>query len=244
MRTELPFTLKTHDQKEIFGSLKKSPRKTDTLIIFSHGLAAAASGSVLAYKAAGFFTAHGSDFAQFDFYHWGKGRRFEETTLTTQFNDLAQVIGHFRPKYKRIFVAGHSWGGLIVIGSRLKNVDGVLLWEPSAQTSFKKFKFKWERKLKLYKIEWDMSYYMSKKHVEEYRDFPKPAQAAKNLTVPTLVVNGSKGVLIKAGQQYFKNSPAAHKVYKCVKGAGHSFLEEGKSDELFKISLDFIKSVK
>ncbi len=54
-----------------------------------------------------------------------------KSTITTHGKDLDTIVSHFRKKYKKIIVIGHSLGSPTILKSDFSKVDNIILWDPS-----------------------------------------------------------------------------------------------------------------
>src|SRR3989304_3753719 len=125
METQLK--IKTPDKHIIYGTLRPAKRKSSTLLIFVHGLAGHQDEHIF-YNGARYFSEKGINTFRFDLYTGEKGGRIlTKCGISTHAKDLDTVVKHFRKKFKEIFVAGHSLGGLTIQASNTDLVDGVIL---------------------------------------------------------------------------------------------------------------------
>ncbi len=124
-------SIPTPDGRTIYGFFNQAgPAHSDRLLILSHGLTGN-TREFLHVMAKRSFTAHGYDVARFSYYHMQKGaRKLRECTLATHAQDLNTVVEHFRSKYSKIFIAGHSYGGLTILFANPK-VTAVSYWDPT-----------------------------------------------------------------------------------------------------------------
>ncbi len=85
------------------------------------------------YSATRWFEKHGFSTFRFNLYDYRKGaRQLMDCTLKTHGADLDIAVRYFRKHgVKKIFVAGHSFGGLTILCSHDQNFDGAVLLDPS-----------------------------------------------------------------------------------------------------------------
>lgn len=124
------FALSTPDGFKIYGLYNKSPNPNGKLLIIAHGLTGH-TREYLHQMAARHFTGAGYDVVRMEFYGDEPGaRRLYEANLKLHVQDLKQVLAHFRGDYKKVFIAGHSYGGMT---SMLLNpeVDAISMWDSS-----------------------------------------------------------------------------------------------------------------
>lgn len=221
----------------IHGVLNGSLRKP--LVIFVHGL----PGNIreaFYERAALWFEKQGYASFRFNLYDWQKGaRQLVETTLKTHAADLDAATRYFRKKgVKRIFVAGHSYGGPSILLSQEQDFDAAVLWDPSYDLSFSKKKHGFPGGTYVKQLNgwfmgnWGVNVILGHKMVEEADRLPW-----KNLTkffhVPLKILSAGKGLLVRGAQQYFKNANEPKKLV-IIKGATHYFNDhEGTEETVF-----------
>ncbi len=117
------------DGKTIYGLFNPAQAgKSDALVILAHGLTGRIREflHIMAMRA---FTAAGYDVARIAFYSGGdNARTMHDCTVDLHARDLNTFIDHFRPKYRRIFVAGHSYGGFSLLFAN-PAVTAVSFWD-------------------------------------------------------------------------------------------------------------------
>ncbi len=233
--------LKTSDKQIIYGTLRKPAKQSSTLIIFVHGLTGHQNEHIF-FNGARFFEKCGIDTFRFDLYSGEKdGRTLSTCGISTHTTDVNTVAKHFRKKYKTIFVIGHSLGGLSVLASDTSKIDGIILWD----ASYGKDRGDMDdavfiKSMNAYVLKWGTEYLMGKKMNDEWNKFPAPKVAIQKIHKPLCVIVAGNGQLVKAGKEYFAfaNEP---KMFANIKGAGHTFDEDGVEQELFEATKRFVK---
>jgi pimeloyl-ACP methyl ester carboxylesterase len=243
---ELPFVIPTPDRKKIQGTLRPAPEKSEQAIIFVHGLTGHSSEHIF-YNAARFFPAHGMDAIRFDLYPGGiEGRLLPECSITTHAADLNLVLEYFRPKYKKLFLVGHSLGAVTVLSSKMQLCDGILLWAPGASEILFDSKMPIVKLLKgteLYKTCWAVEGVIGKEMAVQMLHFPPSRAAAKTLCRPTFVACGAEDVFLEASRSYYEHCPCNPKGLKIIERAGHQFNEGDTALELYEASWEFLKGL-
>lgn len=245
---ETSFALPTRDHKKIMGTLRRAINReqSDAAIIFVHGLTGHSSEHIF-YNAARFFPSKGLDAIRFDLYPGGlEGRLLPECSITTHASDLNQVLEYFRPKYKRIYLAGHSLGSVTVLSARMQLADAVLLWSPGASEILFDPKLPIIKLLKgteLYKTCWAVEGVIGKEMARQMLNFPPSQAAAKVLCRPTFVACGENDVFLPAAHNYYKFCPSSPKEFAEIKGGGHQFNEGDTAQELYEKSWGFIQGM-
>ncbi|MFA6099984.1 MAG: alpha/beta fold hydrolase [Patescibacteria group bacterium] len=231
--------IKVDKKHSVYGRLNGSLKRP--LFIVIHGL----PGSIhegFYEDATSWFAEHGFAAFRFNLYGWQKdARQLVDSTLKTHAADLDAVVRYFRKRgVKKIFVAGHSFGGPVVLLSKEQDFDAVVLWDPSFDLSFVKKNYgfpggRYIKELKGYFMRWGANVIIGKAMAEESDNLPWK-DLTKNFHVPLKIIAAAKGVLVPGAKQYFKvaNEP---KDLAVIKGAGHSFDDKaGMREDLFKVS--------
>lgn len=243
---EVPFSLHTHDHKKIQGTVRPAPAKSEAAIIFVHGLTGHSSEHLF-YNAARFFPEKGVDAIRFDLYPGGlEGRLLPECSITTHVGDMNLVLEHFRPKYKKIYLVGHSLGAVTVLSGKVQLADAILLWAPAGSEVLFDPTFPIIKLLKgteLYKTCWAVESVIGKEMAAQMLKFPKSPQAAKFLTRPTFVGCGDQDVFVEASRNYFKHCPSQPKELVIITGGGHQFNEGDTALELYEECWKFIEKL-
>jgi pimeloyl-ACP methyl ester carboxylesterase len=160
--------------------------------------------------------------------------------ISTHAEDLNAVMKFFRKKFRKIFVAGHSLGGLTILLSNADLADGIVFWDSSSKPRGRLGDFNYDKKLKKYVIRWGTECLMSKRMFTEWKNFPSPKKAIAKINRPVKVIVSGRGILQKAGREYYRFAKKP-KGFSIIKGASHNFDEEGVAEKLFLETLDFIK---
>ena len=244
---ELPFSLHTHDHKRIQGTVRPANapagNKATAAIIFVHGLTGHSSEHIF-YNGARFFQAKGVDAIRFDLYPGGvNGRLLAECTITTHVGDLNLVLEHFRPKYEKIYLVGHSLGAVTVLSAKVSLADALILWAPAASEILLNKELPIIKLLKgteLYKTCWAVESIVGTQMAQQMFHFPKAAIAAQKLTRPTFIACGEEDVFADSAKVYFDHCPSTPKGLHLIKGAGHNFNEGDTAAELHEASWKFL----
>lgn len=239
---EKQIQIKTKDGFLIYGTLAFSKKKSDKLIIIVHGLGGHRNEHIH-FNASNFFIKQGFNVFRFDLYSWGKkARAMSNCSIKTHGKDLDTVTEFFGKKFKKLFVIGHSLGGLTILASHVSKFDAIVFWDPAhTKYEWKKAKsdFIYSKKLDKYIINWGTELLMSKEMFEELANGKDSSQSIKKIHKPIKIISAGKGVLQKTNKDYFKhaNSP---KEFVTIK-ADHNFNMEGTEEKLFNETLKFLK---
>ncbi len=243
---EKKVTIKTDATHHLNGVLNTPEKEADQLVIFVHGLTGS-SNEHLFYCASREFPKQGFAIFRFDFYPEAKAgsRTLQESTLKTHVGDLTAVVRYWSKKYKKIYLVGHSLGGLTILLSGNLPVEAVVLWDSSCNlmgtglmgvmqaTTYSK-------QIDSYIINWGTETLLGAKMYQEFKTVPGPKQLLENYKVPLKIVSAGKGILVSAGKAYYRYAHEP-KELAMVKNATHCFDEEGTQERLFAETLSWIK---
>jgi pimeloyl-ACP methyl ester carboxylesterase len=224
-----------------FGGSLASP-----LVIIVHGLPCSIMEG-LYIDACRYFQKSGFATYRFNLYDWrDNSRQLIDSTLQTHASDLDAVVGYFRKQgVKKIYIAGHSFGGPTILLSRDQDFNAVALWDPSYDISFAKKKYgsaggKYIKALNGYFMKWGANTIIGKKMADEV-DRLKWDELTKNFYSPLKIISAENGILMSGAKKYFKNANQPKELY-VVKGASHYFDETDKiQKELFSVTKDWFK---
>lgn len=192
------------------------------------------------------FEKRGFSTFRFNLYDYRKdARQLMDCTLKLHGSDLDAVVRYFRKRgVEKIFVAGHSFGGLTIFSSRRQDFDGVALWDPSYKISFKKTAYgfsdgKYVKEINGYLMRWGVSVIIGKAMVEEVDSFPWDS-ISRNFKSPFKIIIAGRGLL--RGSKKYLNNAIVEKDLTTIKGATHYFNDrEGMQEKVFKISEEWFK---
>lgn len=225
---------------------KFSGAKGKPLVIIVHGLPCTINEGIYE-RACEYFQKAGYATYRFGLYDWHKdARQLIDCTLTIHAKDLDTVVVHFRRKgFKKIFVAGHSFGGPTILLSKNQDVDAAVLWDPSYDISVTKKKYgapggKFVKALNGYFMRWGVSVVIGKKMAQEI-DSLEWDTLASTFHVPLKIIAAEKGVLMRGCKKYFTNANEP-KALEVLKGATHYFDDTPSMQErLFAATHDWFK---
>lgn len=225
----------------IYGTLRGTLKQP--LLIFVHGFTGNKDEHIF-FNGARFFEHKGFSTFRFNLYDWKKdARKLEACTLSLHAEDLDFVIDYFKKKgVKKIFVAGHSFGGLTVLLSKKQLFDAAILWDasfnPKTVTGGK-----YIRELGRYYLDSQkfdaFGMTVGDKMVEENNTL-KPLDLIKSFTKPVKIIVAEKGVLVEGGKKYYQLANT-DKDFAIIKEATHCFDEDNTEDMLFEESLQWIE---
>lgn len=206
------------------------------LFIVVHGLADSMDED-LYLDATRWFATHGYATCRFNLYGAEKdARQMIDTTLETHASDIDTIVRYFRrKKFKKVFIAGHSYGGPSILLSKEQKFDGAVLWDPSYGFSFTKAPATYIKQVRGYLMKWGINFIVGKAMADE-ADALAWDSLAKDFHVPLAIIAAGNGYLVRGAKQYFKTANAPKELH-LLKGASHHFNDtENMREELFKLS--------
>ena len=156
--------------------------------------------------------------------------------------------------YKKVYLFGHSMGGVIAcyLAGKYKQVKKVVLCAPAFDHIEKEAGSLYKTLLQApsiisaYSVD-EFATRLTKLPISGLKEFTKLVDtyqyAYKDLTVPTMIVHGSKDQLvpIKSTREIFKELNTTHKVYLTVKGYYHDLFKGNKVHAINKEIIKFLK---
>lgn len=159
-----------------------------------------------------------------------------DSTLKTHAADIDAVVRYFKKRgVRKVFIAGHSFGGPSILLSKEQKFDAAVLWDPSYKISFAKVCYgfapgKYIKAVNGYFMRWGVNVIIGKKMAKE-ADALNWADLPKKFHVPLKIIAAAKGVLVPGAKTYFANANEP-KELEILKGATHYFDDQDKMQEL------------
>lgn len=216
-----------------------SKEKSDTLIIFVHGFTWSMWESHY-YNAKEYFTEKWYDVFRFNLYtDWKITRKLRNCSVKVHSQDIREVANYFT-EYKNILFVGHSlaWPCLSWVDIYPENIKKIIFWDPAFE-----MKTTWD---KCYK-EWDIVRHTSSwKHIEisaeMYREFLEEnfLKILQNQDFP----KSNMYVIYADGDRHVNNKITTDDMWiesHIIEWANHGFKQEGKYEELFEQTLQYIE---
>lgn len=219
----------------IYGVLRGSLDKQ--LVIFIHGFTGNQNQHIF-FNGARFFGENGFSTFRFNLYSWEKdARKLEQCTLSLHAKDLDLVVDYFRKKgVKKVFVVGHSFGGLTILLSKKQAFDAAVFWDASIYpTDVTKARYIKELDLYYTNTQEGFGFTIGKEMVEENKKL-RPFKLMKDFTKPVKIIVAGNGELIEGGKKYFEVAKVK-KEFVIIENATHCFDQEGTEEELFEETL-------
>ena len=235
---EKDLKIKLSKRFSVYGKFSGSFKQP--LFITVHGLPGNMDEELYC-SATSWFSRHGFSTFRFNLYsHQKDARQLMNCTLKTHSADFDAVVRYFRKRgMRKVFIAGHSFGGLTILYSRNQDFDGAVLWDPSYKISFTKKAYglpggKYVKGINGYLMKWGVNVVVGKAMAEEIDSLPWDS-IAKNFKAPVKIILAGNGMLRKARK--YLNGVKTEKDLLVVKGATHYFNDQERMRErVFKAS--------
>lgn len=235
MTREALFTLPVAEGVVLHGILNQGAAKSGKAVILSHGLTGFPQEH-LHQSARRHFVQTGYDVIRFYYYcELPQARHFSRSTLKTQAADLAALVQHFRPQYDKLYLAGHSYGGLTALFAN-PPVDAASFWDSSflPYDSFWRDEAIFVPELDCYKMNWGWDILVGKEMVEEAKNLTpeQVTKLAQDFHAPAQVILAASSAQNNKSQLYdaVKEPRALH----VVEGSSHTFPELDVVDDLLR----------
>lgn len=232
-----PFSVEAHDGKRIYGLFDQAAAaRSDRVLILSHGITGRIREfiHVMSRRA---FNAAGYDVVRFSYYDApGDARKLRECTLDIQSRDLNSVVEAFRTRYKKIFVAGHSYGGLTAVLANPR-VTAISLWDSS-------WKPAWPEEvtpipeLDCFAFGSGQENIVGRAMLDEALAYVKqpPFEAARDLQAPTQVVLADSSDDLAPSRREIFDALGCRKELQVVAGADHQFTVGDSAERLIAVA--------
>ncbi len=224
---EEAFILGLPDGFKLYGAINR-PRENAAgkLLVIAHGLGGF-TGEYMHQMAARYFIYHGYDVVRLSFYSpEPDARRLSGTTLAQQVQDLQAVLSHFADGYDKVYVAGHSYGGMTTLIAN-PDIEAVSLWDSSLYpyTDF------WARESRVMEtcgctvLDYGYEAVVSPEMIAEGQgyDWDKVQALAEAMRAPTQIIVAGAHIKRPGQKQVYDVLPAP-KDYITIDGADHEFV--------------------
>lgn len=243
-RFEEPFALPTHDGKVIYGFLNRAQENPlRRVIVMSHGM----MGDPFEHQfmtARRFFNAQGYDVVRFAYYAPSKdARKFVDCTLSLHAMDLKVVCDNFRNLYDKIYLIGHSFGGLVMLRANPCAV-AASFWD-SSFTPYRGF-VKYEgvpiEGTPYYTLNWGVNILIGPAMIEEIKNLSEQdsMNLARDFAAPSQVVLAENSVDNPNRVGLF-HALTGDKEMVEIKGADHRFTRGNTVDLLLEATLSWFE---
>lgn len=237
---ERQIKIKTPDNKWIAATQRGSFNKP--VIVIVHGLAGNMN-EAMHYNAARYFEKHGFSSLRINLYHWLKGyRKLHECTFSTHGQDIDIVLKYLaRHGTKKVFLVGHSFGWPSILHTKERNFLAVAGWDGSKLPYSQKEFAKRIKKPKGRILDEGYLVVMGEQMARDSHAF-NSLDAVKRFDRPISFITVNNNVV--GNWDNNKKMHAIARVKKelvVIKGATHTFIEEGKEEELYAATVRWFK---
>ena len=244
MSEESTFEVEAYDGKSIFCAVdyavsEKEP--SEKAIVMVHGL----TGYPHTYAfqiAARYFARQGADVVRPALYSAGEDHRnLSECTTSIHTKDVQSVIDRLRPRYKKLYVVGHSLAGTSLMGLT-HTAEAYSFWD----CDYLPWEDTWQHAQHdeqngQYSIGWGSKNVISRAMVEEARatteGMIKERLAAVSLPSQVIIAEFGQAA---SGQKIF-DGLKCEKECQVLKGSGHVFKEGDSAERLAVLTFDWFK---
>ncbi|MCX6825511.1 MAG: alpha/beta hydrolase [candidate division SR1 bacterium] len=226
----------TSDKYSVYATLDKIPM-ADNLIIMVHGLSGSSEEHIFV-NGAKFFNQQGYDVVRIDFYSEKEGaRKLSETNVSEHSDDLILLVKYFQNTYKKIFLIGHSLGGLTILRKDIPNIQGTILRDPSLYPS-SEGEYTFDETKNMFLLDRGENLYISPHMIKERTQ--DKTEMLSQYHLPTKVIFASEESL-KDQRVSIKSSLKFPGEFVTINGASHCFDETGTEEKLFEETIEWLK---
>lgn len=235
------------DGKKIHGIVRGSLTDGSPVAIIMHGQPGTGN-ELLEYLGARYLYEHGISSLRLFMYDFGaKYRDLLDCTLETHIADFDTVVKYLREQgVKKVFAAGHSYGGITIVGSKAK-LDAAVLWDASHGLAFQDDDGAWKKDFP------ELSFgemvvcptgygYISSKQAEAYdKALGDNSEWAAGKGYPMKFITASEGILAGPAKKYFAAADEP-KAFVEIAGAHHQFEDSDEIvEQLFRETVDWFE---
>jgi len=244
---EEKITFKNSKGKDLIGVLHIPDKKTESIVILSHGFCSTKDRERFIYVANA-YSKKGISVLRFDF--GGCGESYDtEITIENQIDDLRSAISYVKfREYKIIGLQGESLGGLVSVLAYSPDVKALVLWAPVTQSKDKLKEILEQEKLSGEELE-EKGYITKTKHGRNYK-IPKQyfeerlavnqKEMLSKIKSPTLIMHGDadESVPLESSKEAIQYLPKGSKL-KIIKNGNHTL--DNKIEEVASLSVNWMK---
>jgi dienelactone hydrolase len=185
---------------------------------------------------------------RFDLYGWHDDQRdFLDCLLESHADDLDLVIATLRQEFpdRKIAVTGHSLGGPVILTSKNKDFDAVVLWDPTHTDCWEtemleEEGYEWVPSLGVYRSRGGIEELISREYMESYRFLPSNKLISElHAPVKIIIAGGLPQRYIDGRMQFYEHANEPRDVT-VIDGADHQFLNDGVMERLHDETIDWL----
>lgn len=234
---EKEIRIATGDNHFIYGNLAGGKSRSRKLVIFCHGFTGNRNEHIF-FNGAKFFSENGYDTFRFDFYNdQKKARHFEETSISQHGSDITAVVNHFKKKYDKIYLVGHSFGGTSLLFANHESIVAMVFWDASYVVSRDEKSFFKTKNPPT--IDFGIRVIVGKRFTRELFDFPDCGALIAAVHVPVKFIGAGRGNFTDSKKYYdHANQP---KSLSKIAAADHCFNTLKSEAKLLEETLDWLR---
>jgi len=244
---EEKITILNRRGKKLSAILHVPEEETNKIVIMIHSFKGDKDYQPIMGDCARRLCSEGYVVIRFDCYGSGESEgTFEEATITSEVEDLGDVIKFARDKgYTDIALIGLSLGTSIAILGHDEGIKALVLWSPPFTHKILYERYRKEMETKGFVISkrrlTGEEVKVGKKMWEEFGAIELDDKI-KSIRCPTLVIWGTKDHLIKLEtvRRYFEMLPCVKELY-IIEGGDHDFLIKEAEEKAISKTLEWIK---
>jgi alpha-beta hydrolase superfamily lysophospholipase len=241
---ERQVTVRAPDGALIYNTIGVPSKKTDSIVLLVHGLASTEVWPTM-LLGGWYFRQRGFAYCRISLYHWLKGARsLMRSDLLQHSRDTDTVARYLRRLgYKNIYVAGHSFGGLTLLQADTSLFKAISLWDPSSFITHPPKKWiKRDKRTGAMISPGSYELMISPRYWRGMENFPNELDLISKINVPIQIcyADSPQAVLRESSKRYFEHVRAKRELV-AIKGASHSFVEEGLGDVLYEKTLRWFR---
>lgn len=242
---EQKFKLDTSDGFRIHGVKNSVNDNADQAVFIVHGMA----GHMYEYalKFAADYLQDNYDVYRFNFYSANKdARKLIDCDLSVHIADLQAMLDEYAPKYKKIYIIGHSYGGVVIMNVNMPdNAKCVSLWDPSfALDSFGEWESVDAKGRKCYIMPMAFDVLINEQMREDIAKITREycLEAGEKFPLPIQVIHGTRDLFGRYEESYSSRGNAKN-VREYIEGAKHSFANLDHSKQLLEKTVAYFKAI-
>lgn len=238
------------DGKKIHGILRGLLTDGSPVAIIMHGRPGTGN-ELLEYLGARYLYERGISSVRLFMYDFGDTYRdLLDCTLDTHIADFEVVVDYLRDQgVEKIFAAGHSYGGMTIVGSKVK-LDAAVLWDASHGLVFQDDDAEWKKDFPEVSLgdiivhPTGYGYISSKKQAEYDKALGDNSNWAADKGYPMKFITASEGILVDCAKKYFAAADEP-KAFVEIAGAHHQFEDSDEIvEQLFRETAEWFKKYK
>lgn len=258
--TEEQYPIMNQERQLIVGTLhepgKKADHKSGTIVIVSHGFLSSRKFPLLQTLCVA-LARSGFSAYRFDFSGNGDSEgRFEDSTPHKQIRELGLIVKHFKERYAKVYLLGHSLGGALSVAVGATGVaDGVITIAPPMHVDRVDNILTPEQKeqmltcgftiLKVRRSVGEVPYTLQATFLEEARSLD-PLSLASYIKCPALLVHGTHDriVPLEDTNSLFGSIGSSDKDVLLIGGGDHNLMNPEHQDAVVSGVINWMKKHK